>query len=456
MESKSSRSFVFNSVKRKNENKNYGKPNFKHSLNIYLNLPIVAVNAFEGSNPTTNSIDNLKKQIFQSKININKKKKELQILKIQYNKLLKENRTYKKLIFEVLDLHDEAKNNIDKLDNKEKILDSSYISEEQLLNKINICKIDAKQEKELKNSFEMINLKEELSSKRKLLLTKRKEYDELKQGITIKNMNEMNSKLESIRVNEIKLQNEVTSSKLESIRVNEIKLQNEVTSSQEKLIKNTEITHKLEKDIESQEKINEELSKQEADYEKRYSSKLNEVKEIEKDIGSIESRRKNKITKITNNVNFSGGKLKGIRLKSKIFKIKNDINKIQEYKSNERDDLIKKLEQKRAIVSELKKTNLDLETKIKDLEIKNTQLYVEVNKNIQEKSILENRGKEQMKDLKKIKELEKTIYELKMVKDKLIKDFEERQKYLNDMKKTDKKAENNNDKENDKLETIKE
>ena len=61
-----------------------------------------------------------------------------------------------------------------------------------------------------------------------------------------------------------------------------------------------------------------------------------------------------------------------------------------------------------------------------------------------------------MKDLKKIKELEKTIYELKMVKDKLIKDFEERQKYLNDMKKTDKKAENNNDKENDKLETIKE
>jgi chromosome segregation ATPase len=437
MESKSSRSFVFNSVKRKNENKNYGKPNFKHSLNIYLNLPIVAVNAFEGSNPTTNSIDNLKKQIFQSKININKKKKELQILKIQYNKLLKENRTYKKLIFEVLDLHDEAKNNIDKLDNKEKILDSSYISEEQLLNKINICKIDAKQEKELKNSFEMINLKEELSSKRKLLLNKRKEYDDLKQGITIKNMNEMNSKLESIRVNEIKLQNEVT-------------------SSQEKLIKNTEITHKLEKDIESQEKINEELSKQEADYEKRYSSKLNEVKEIEKDIGSIESRRKNKITKITNNVNFSGGKLKGIRLKSKIFKIKNDINKIQEYKSNERDDLIKKLEQKRAIVSELKKTNLDLETKIKDLEIKNTQLYVEVNKNIQEKSILENRGKEQMKDLKKIKELEKTIYELKMVKDKLIKDFEERQKYLNDMKKTDKKVENNNDKENDKLETIKE
>ena len=186
--------------------------------------------------------------------------------------------------------------------------------------------------------------------------------------------------------------------------------------------------------LDNKEKINEELSKQEADYEKRYSSKLNEVKEIEKDIGSIESRRKNKITKITNNT----------------------INKIQEYKSNERDDLIKKLEQKRAIVSELKKTNLDLETKIKDLEIKNTQLYVEVNKNIQEKSILENRGKEQMKDLKKIKELEKTIYELKMVKDKLIKDFEERQKYLNDMKKTDKKAENNNDKENDKLETIKE
>ena len=73
------------------------------------------------------------------------------------------------------------------------------------------------------------------------------------------------------------------------------------------------------------------------------------MKEIEKDIGTIESRRKNTITKITNNVNFSGVKLKGIRLKSKTLKIKNDINKIQEYKSNERDDLIKKLEQKTTI-----------------------------------------------------------------------------------------------------------
>ena len=38
----------------------------------------------------------------------------------------------KKLIFEVLDLQDEEKNNIDKLDYKEKILDSLYISKEQL------------------------------------------------------------------------------------------------------------------------------------------------------------------------------------------------------------------------------------------------------------------------------------------------------------------------------------
>ena len=60
------------------------------------------------------------------------------------------------IIFDVLYLQDEEKNNIDKLDNKEKILDSSYISKEQLsllLNKINISKKDAKQKKELKNSF---------------------------------------------------------------------------------------------------------------------------------------------------------------------------------------------------------------------------------------------------------------------------------------------------------------
>ena len=113
-----------------------------------MNLPLLTINSFE-TGDSEKDIENLKKQIFQNKVNINNKKKELQFLKIQYNKLIKENRTYKKLIYEVLELHDETKSTIERKDNKENFLESSYISEEQLINKINACKIDSKQKKEL-------------------------------------------------------------------------------------------------------------------------------------------------------------------------------------------------------------------------------------------------------------------------------------------------------------------
>ena len=101
METKNLRNIFFNSIKLKNESYTYRKQNFKNSANIYLNLPLLTINSFE-TGDSENDIENLKKQIFQNKVNINNKKKELQFLKIQYNKLIKENRTYKKLIYEVL------------------------------------------------------------------------------------------------------------------------------------------------------------------------------------------------------------------------------------------------------------------------------------------------------------------------------------------------------------------
>ena len=418
MDSKINRSFLFNSSKSKNEGHNLGKRYTKNGQ--ILNLPLLTINSIE-ANYAEKNVEDLKKLLFQNKVTINDKRKELQVLKIQYNKLLKENRTYKKVIFEVLDLRDETKNNPERKDNKENLFESSYISEEQLLNKINLCKINTKQKEKLQNSFEMLNLKEELNSKRTLLLNRRKEFDELKHGVSIKNMNEMNLKLKSIQENERKLQNEVS-------------------SLEERLSKNEELIKQLEKEIQNEEKLSEDLSKQDAEYGLKFKNKVNEIKEISKDITMVDLRRKNKITKITNSSNYEGVKLKECRLKSKIVQMKKDITKIDEYEKT-RNDVIKVLEQKRSVVSELKKKNAELEKDINDYEQKNTKLYVKVNQYQQERSALENRGKEQIKDIKRLQELENVLIELKIYRDKKIQELEN----LNDK---NKKIEEKNKEEN--------
>ena len=410
MESKNIRRILFNSLKQKKESNSFNIKNFKKLQNINIKLPILINNPTEIGN-STRDIENLRRNIHQAKINVNEKKKELQFLKIQYNKLIKENRQYKKLIYEVLDLHDEAKNNIERNENREIFIDSSIISEEQLINKINECKIDKKQKKELKSSFEILNLKDQLNLKRKLLLSKRKEIDDLKHGISIKNIYEMNSKLETIRVNGKRLQNEVL-------------------SLEENLTKKEEIISKLENEIKKEEKENEKYNKQLSEYQTKYNIKLKELKEIEKDLNDIDTKRKLQINKMTKNVRYEGSKLKGLKLKSKIFKMRNDIEKLEKYETEKRGDLKNLLEQKRKIVSDLKNKSIELENKIYDLEQKNNKLFTQVSQNEQEKIAFENRGKEQIKDIKRLKELEKVIYELKLTKEQIIKELEEKQKFI--------------------------
>ena len=403
MDSKFNRTILFNNtLKSKNERNRLGKIKIKNVKGISLNLPFLTINSTE-SNHAENDVEELKKLIIQNKVIINDKEKELKLLKIQYNKLIKENRTYRKMIYEVLELHDETIKSPERKNNKKNLLESPYISEEQLLSKINSRRINTEQKEKLQNSFEMMNLKEELNSKRTLLLTKKKEYDDLKHGVNIKSMSHMNSKLEEIRANEIKLQNEIS-------------------SLEEKLAKNDEIIKQLEKEIQKEEKLNKELTKQDSEYENKINNKTKEIKEIKNEISMIDLRRKNKITKITNSTNYEGAKMKEFRLKSKIAQMKEDINLIDEYEKT-RNDLIKLLEQKRAVVSELKKMNAELEKNINDYEDKNVKLYAKVNSNKQEKIVLENRGKEQIKNIKRLQELEIEFILKKNHKDKLIKDL---------------------------------
>ena len=424
MNSSNFRNLFFNEQNPLNESNIFKQKN----LNSNMNLPLLTINSFD-TGDYERDITNLKKQIFQNKTNFNKKKEELQFLKIKYNKLVRENRNYRKLIYEVLELHDETKSNLDSKIYQENYFETPYISEEQLLNKINNCKIDKKQEKKLKNSFEMMNLKDKLNIKRELLFTKRREYKDLKYNISLKNRNEMKSKLENIRVNEKKIQNVVT-------------------VFEDYLQKNKTIEDELLEKLEEEEKKYEKIAREELEYKSKYIQKSNEEEKIKKELEDIDNRRKNKIYKNTKNVQFEGGKLKGLKLKLHIKKISNELNEINAYEK-ERDKLIDKLEQKKKKIDILKKNNQKKEDEIRELDEKNTKLYLSYIENKQEKNILENRGKEQNRDIKELKFLEEKIEQLEDIKNKLDIEIEDKINYLNNLKESCENKTEKIEKEND-------
>ena len=424
MNSTNFRNIFFNEQNQLEESNIFKQKN----LNSNINFPLLTINSFD-TGDYERDITNLKKQIFQNKTNFNKKKEELQFLKIKYNKLVRENRNYRKLIYEVLELHDETKSNLDSKIYQENYFETPYISEEQLLNKINNCKIDKKQEKKLKNSFEMMNLKDKLNIKRELLFTKRREYKDLKYNISLKNTNEMKSKLENIRVNEKKIQNVVT-------------------VFEDYLQKNKTIENELLEKLEEEEKKYEKIAKEELEYKSKYIQKSNEEEKIKKELEDIDNRRKNKIYKNTKNVQFEGGKLKGLKLKLHIQKISNELDEINEYEK-ERDKLIDILEQKRKKIDILKKNNQKKEDEIRELDEKNTKLYLSYIENKQEKNILENRGKEQNRDIKELKFLEEKIEQLEDIKNKLDIEIEDKINYLNNLKESCENKTEKIEKEND-------
>ena len=386
----------------------------KSSKSKKQQLPILTLNSlsFYGSLPLENSdIDSLKKKLLLDKTNINKKKAELQELKIQYNKLMRENRNHKNLIYEILQLENEENNssyvnyNPDS-NNNEKIV----ITEEQLISKINTCKINEAQEKKLKNSFDLINLRIEINNKKKLLTNKINEFDKLNENSKYKNVNEMTAKLEEMIVNEENIKKEII-----------------------KLEKNNKTIPDLEKEYEEENKIYEEKDKKEKEYKKKFTDKIHELNKIKNEILNIKGKPKSKkiyINSLTRSPEYNGTKTIGLRLKTKIDKIKYDLKQIDNYKNEKREDMIALLSERKSKINELKKKNDELESKINELTEKNKDLLMKSMENNEEKKKLENKGKETNKDIKKMTDLENKLNNLTKKKQDLIKECEEKEQSL--------------------------
>jgi len=227
---------IFNNLKFNKGNLQKQKTDFtlKSNSTSKRKLPLLTINPFSfydslpSEDTSISDIDTLRNQLISTKSKFNKKKTELQELKIHYNKFLEESKIHKNLINEILQLNG----------------DISDISEEILMNKINTSKISDIQEKKLMNSLNLINLRMEINNHKKLLSNKNNEFEKLKEKSKNKNIDELNSKLEGINIKEEDLNNEIK--KLEEI-----------------LQKDLEMLPNLEKEYEIEKKKYDELDKNE-------------------------------------------------------------------------------------------------------------------------------------------------------------------------------------------------
>ena len=392
-------------------------------------FPLITLNSvsFYDTLPSENSnildIEYLKKKLINNKSNINKKKIELQELKIQYNKLIEESKNHKNLIYKYLQLENEQNNSnintskdITYYSNNNDIWRNN-ITEEQLISKIKSCKIDKEQEKKLKDSYDLLNLRMEINKKKKLLLNKNNEYKNLKDNLKYKKINEITTKLEDLVIEEERIKTEIT-------KLEEILKKN-----------NSEILPNLEKELEKEEKNYEEINKKEIEYKKNFNNKLHKLNELKTEIENIGKKpRQKKIEKIpinnlTNSPQYEGSKTKVIKLKTKIDKMKFDLKQIDKYK-NERDKKCTLIAERKSKIDEQKKKSEELEVKINELSEKNRELYYKTIENDEEKKKLENRGKEQNKEIKRMKELQEKLDNVKNKKQELINECEEKEKIL--------------------------
>lgn len=404
-------------------NKKFGLKKQKTDFKLKSNstpkrkLPLLTYSSisFYDSLPSENAkgvgIEILKKKLISNKSNINKKKAELQDLKIQFNKLMKENKNHKNLIYEILKIDYEGDNSNRDNNAINNILYLGQVTEEELINKINSCNINNSQEKRLKDSYDIINLRTEINSKRKLLINKNSEYDTLKDNIKYKQMNEITVRLEQLIIDEKKI-------KLDIMKLEEI------------LKKNNETLPTLEKECEKEEKNYEEIIKKENEYKNDFNNKLHKLGELRTDIQNIENKSKSKkilINKNTSSPEYKGTKTLSIKIKAKIDKMKYELLQIDNYKKEKRDELVKTVSERRAKVNEQKKKNAELETKINELTEKNQDLYMKSIEYDEEKKKLENRGKVSNKELKKISDLQFKLKEVKDSKQKLENECQEKE-----------------------------
>ena len=371
----------------------------------------------------------LKSDLISYRSEVQKRKNELLRLKIKYGKLMMDNTNNKSMLAKILNIK------------KDK-----YITKGELIFKINNCKINKEERQSLKYAHEILKLKLELNTKKKIYLEKAKYLAELNQNSKLKNITNLQSDYL------IKCEQQKTLlDKLAKLERKYNKQENKVNEMQEKLtMQNITCENLLEKEVNGVEKINKmmdtkvSLEKQIQllrikikNHKKSYISKEKEIKEKERynsfgeqklniirEYSYLRSEDSNNISQMTKNKEKDETLLKNYTQEISI--LQEEYNELYAKLSKYRDEkpkLIRKSILPKKIVEKIDmlEKNLEMTKNLKEeSEKKHKEIQKELNQINNENnldSIEYNRKIEENINIKK--DLEKKINELKKKRDEL-------------------------------------
>ena len=366
--------------------------------------------------------ENLKNDLMSFRSEVEKRKNELLRLKIKYSKLMLDNIHNKTLLAQILSI---PKNKL--------------ITKGALLFKIRSCKLNNEERQSLKNAHEILKLKLELNSKKKLLTEKTTYLNSLIENSKLKVINNLQdeyfikceqqrkllNKLHKLekrynnnerKVNEIKdkIKKEEDSEYLYGFEGQGVDILNKSLDQRGNLMKQI---HLLKDKIKKHEKNY--ISKERIIREKEQNNSSNEKKlKLIKEYLSIRSEKNNEIIQLTKSQEMDETILKNYS--QEIESLKNELNNLYNkinYYREEKPRLLRKSKESKKDIEKMISLNKELET-IKNLkketEQKHNNKQNELNEINNEFNIINKQYDEKREENINIKnELNKKIEELK-------------------------------------------
>lgn len=367
--------------------------------------------------------ENLKNDLMSFRSEVEKRKNELLRLKIKYSKLMLDNINNKTLLAQILSI---PKNKL--------------ITKGALLFKIRSCKLNNEERQSLKNAHEILKLKLELNSKKKLLTEKTTYLNSLIENSKLKVINNLQDEYFIKCEQQRKLLNKLH--KLEKRYNNNERKVNEIKDDIKKEDKESEFLYDREGqgvDILNQSLdqrgnlmkqihlLNDKIKKHEKDYiskekiirEKEQNNSSNEKKlKLIKEYLNIRSEKNNEIIQLTKSQEMDETILKNYS--QEIESLKNELNNLYNkinYYREEKPRLLRKSKESKKDIEKMISLNKELET-IKNLkketEQKHNNKQNELNEINNEFNVIIKQYDEKREENINIKnELNKKIEELK-------------------------------------------
>ena len=322
------------------------------------------------------NIDSLKQELSLNRKLINKKKYELNELRISISKLTEDNKNNKLLIAKVLNIE----------------LDKSFTKKE-LINTILNCKPTEEQKKELMEAYEFIKLKLKINDKKKILNENNNEINNLTKNATTKVLKELDNEYQSKCTYQKKI--------LKTIK-----------NMENNIKKNEKILSELEEEYNIQKEKNKKLMENFIQSENNMKEKEDEKNLLLKEITELKEKMRKIMEKITREKN----KNKEDNDDRVINSLKKKVEDIKKYKEN-KEEIKKKLEDKKNLYKKLEEKKLEQEKNIEELNTKYNELSHKIDQYENEKNKLMKKINESKISSKKIKDLEDELKSIKKEKE---------------------------------------